>query len=124
MGLKTDKLCMECKTPLIGRIDKKFCNYMCRNSYNNNINKDANEYVRKVNVILRKNRRVLSFFLKGNNKTKTTKEQLLLNGFNFYYYTNVYKTKQGKTYFFVYELGYLELEDEQYALVKKEEYVK
>ena len=43
---------MECQTPLIGRIDKKFCNDMCRNSYNNNINKDANEYVRKVNVIL------------------------------------------------------------------------
>ena len=62
--------------------------------------------------------------LNGNNKTKTTKEQLLLNGFNFYYYTNVYQTQQGKTYYFVYELGYLELEYEQYALVKKEEYVK
>lgn len=124
MVLKTEKLCLECQTLLIGRIDKKFCNDMCRNTYNNLLNKDSNEYVRKVNVILRKNRRILSSILKGNNKSKSNKEQLLLNGFNFYYYTNVYKTKQANTYYFVYELGYLELEDEQYALVKKEEYVK
>ena len=118
------KLCLECKKPLIGRVDKKFCNDMCRNVYNNKINKDANDYVRKVNVILRKNRRILSSLMQGADKGKSTKEQLLLNGFNFYYYTNMYKTKQGKIYYFVYELGYLELEDEKYALVKKQEYVK
>jgi hypothetical protein len=124
MGLKSDKLCLECDRPLIGRVDKKFCNDMCRNSYNNLINKDANEYVRKVNVILRKNRRILSSLMNGSDKEKATKEQLLLNGFNFYYYTNIYQTKQGKKYFFNYELGYLELEEEQFALVKKQDYVK
>ena len=55
---------------------------------------------------------------------KTTKEQLLLNSFNFYYYTNIYKNKQGKKYFFNYELDYLELEEEQFTLLKKQEYVK
>tara|TARA_Y100000385_G_scaffold252287_1_gene275648 strand:+ start:92 stop:457 length:366 start_codon:yes stop_codon:yes gene_type:complete len=120
----SEKLCIECGQPLIGRVDKKFCNDLCRNSFNNRINKDANEYVRKVNVILRKNRRILSNLMNGKDKTKTTKEELLLNGFNLYYYTNLYKTKQGKTYYFVYELGYLELEDEQFALVKKQEYVR
>tara|TARA_B100000963_G_C22616683_1_gene667698 strand:+ start:320 stop:613 length:294 start_codon:yes stop_codon:yes gene_type:complete len=97
---------------------------MCRNSYNNKINKDANEYVRKVNVILRKNRRILSRLMDGKEKSKSTKEELLLNGFNFYYYTNLYSTKKGKNYYFVYELGYLELDEEQFALVKKQEYVK
>jgi hypothetical protein len=107
----------------MGRADKKFCNDQCRNSFNNNLNKDANEYVRRVNVILRKNRRILSKLMPGE-KSRTTKEQLLLRGFNFYYYTNIYKTKQGKTYYFVYELGYLELENEDYALVRKQDYVK
>ena len=74
----SDKLCLECEKSLIGRIDKKFCNDMCRNSYNNNLNKAANEYVRKVNVILRKNRRILSSLTKGSDKGKATKEQLLL----------------------------------------------
>ena len=87
------------------------------------LNKDANDYVRRVNVILRKNRRILSKLMPGD-KSRTTKEQLLIRGFNFYYYTNIYKTKQGKTYFFVYELGYLELENEDYALVRKQDYVK
>ena len=117
------KNCLECEELLIGRVDKKFCNDQCRNSFNNKINKDANDYVRKVNVILRKNRRILISLMNGD-KGKASKEQLLLNGFNFYYYTNIYTTKQGKTYYFIYELGYLELEDEQYALVKKQEYVK
>jgi hypothetical protein len=115
--------CLECGTSLMGRVDKKFCNDQCRNSYNNRLNKDANDYVRRVNVILRKNRRILSKLMPGE-KARTTKEKLLLNGFNFYYYTNIYRTKQGKTYYFVYELGYLELEDEQYALVRKQDYVK
>ena len=100
MGLKSDKLCLECETLLIGRVNKKFCNDMCRNSYNNIINKYANEYVRKVNVILRKNRRILSSLMNSSNKVKATKEQLLLNGFNLYYYTNIYDTKQSKKYYF------------------------
>ena len=124
IGLKSDKLCLECETPLIGRVDKKFYNKMCRNSYNNILNKDANEYVRKVNVILIKNRRILSYLMNDSEKVKATKEQLLLNGFNFYYYTNIYETKQAKKYYFNYELGYLELEEEQYAQVKKQDYVK
>ena len=118
-----EKECLECGTKLMGRVDKKFCNDQCRNSHNNNLNKDANEYVRRVNVILRKNRRILSKLMPGD-KARTTKEHLLLRGFNFYYYTNIYKTKQGKTYYFIYELGYLELENEDYALVRKQDYVK
>ncbi len=121
--MSKDNLCLECNSILIGRIDKKFCNDLCRNAYNNKLNKVANDYVRKVNVILRKNRRILAQLMDGKNKTKTTKEQLLLNGFNFYYYTNVYETKQDKTYYFVYELGYLELDDEKFALVIKDSYV-
>ena len=35
MGLKSYKIYIECETPLIGIIDKKFCNNMSRNSYNN-----------------------------------------------------------------------------------------
>ena len=119
MGLKSKKLYLECETPLVGKVDKKFCNDMCRNSYNNLINKDANEYVRKVNVILRQDRRILSSLMNGSDKGKANKEQLLLNCFNFYYYTNICQTKQGKKYYFNYELGYLELEEEQFGLVKK-----
>lgn len=117
------KKCLECNTPLMGRIDKKFCNDSCRNAYNNKHKREAGFYERKVNSILRKNKRILAK-LNPKEKSKTTKEELLFNGFNFYYFTNIYQTKQGKTYYFVYDYGYLELENDEYALVKKKDYVK
>lgn len=121
--MTTQKTCLECDTLIRGRIDKKFCNDTCRNSFNNKNKRDAGFYERKVNAILRKNKRILEQ-LTPREKAKTTKEELLFNGFNFYYFTNIYQTKQGKTYYFVYDYGYLELDNEEYALVKKKEYVK
>ena len=118
----SERLCLECGTKLFGRIDKKFCNDNCRSVFNNKTNKITDDYFRKVNSILRKNRRILEKY-NPNEKSKISKEKLLLNGFNFYYYTNIYTTKQGKTYYFVYEHGYLELENEEYALVRKLDYI-
>ncbi len=114
--------CLECGTRLMGRIDKKFCNDQCRSVYNNRENRISGDYFRKVNTILRKNRKILEKLMVGE-KSKTTKEKLLINGFNFYYYTNIYSTQQGKQYYFVYELGYLELDNEEYAMVRKKDYV-
>ena len=118
------KQCLECDEPLFGRVDKKFCNDQCRNAYNNRVNKTTNDFVRHVNLILRKNRKIIASLLDGKEKSITTKEDLLLHGFNFNYFTNTYKTKQDKVYYFVYELGYLTLENDQYALVVKNDYVK
>jgi len=122
MSTTQERVCLECGSAVYGRVDKKFCNDNCRSVYNNKASKITDEYFRKVNNILRKNRRIL-LALNPDETTKTTKEKLLIEGFNFYYYTNVYKTKQGKTYYFVYEMGYLELENEEYALVRKKDYI-
>jgi hypothetical protein len=61
------------------------------------------------------------FNTKGRSRVHRNK--LIELGMNFDYFTNIYKTKAGKTYFFCYDQGYLELEDDYYALVVKEEYV-
>ncbi len=114
--------CLECGEEIEGRVDKKFCSDQCRNTYNNRLNSDSINYVRKVNAILRKNRRVLSI-LNPNGKTKVSKSQLASEGFNFDYFTNVYQTKQGKTYYFCYDQGFLKLDEDLYALVVKQEYV-
>lgn len=111
--------CLDCEETLIGRVDKKFCNDLCRNNYNNKINKDVNNLVRNINNILRRNRRILAEFT-PNGKAKITKEKLILKGFNFSFYTSIYTTKTGNTYYFCYEYGYLHLEDDYLALVKNE----
>ena len=44
-------------------------------------------------------------------------------GFKFSYFTNIYETQAGKKYYFCYDQGYLELDNDWYALVVKKEYV-
>ncbi len=120
--MTVERICLECSYKLTGRKDQKFCCDQCRNTFNNRINEDANNYVRRVNHILRKNRRILE---KCNPSGKVTVDGLRLaeEGFNFHYYTNVYETKKGSIYFFCYDYGYLKLENDQYMLVQKQDYV-
>ena len=112
------KTCLECGEKVIGRIDKKFCGDYCRNVYNNNLNKDSRNLIRNVNNKLRKNYRILEK-LNPNEKTRSSKSRLLANGFDFQYFTSIYTTKSGNVYYFVYDQGYLPLEGDYYALVKR-----
>ena len=114
------RTCLECDTEIRGRIDKKFCSDYCRNAYNNKLNKDSKNLVRNINNRLRKNYRILDSFQLKEGKTRTTKNRLLDKGFDFDYITNLYTTKKGSTYFFVYDLGYLPLENDYYMIVKRE----
>lgn len=117
-----EKNCLECREPLRGRTDKKFCSDQCRNSYNNEHNSYSNNYIRNVNNTLRKNRRILAE-LTPDSKSKVNKNKLLEKGFNFNYYTNVYTTQKGTIYYFCYDYGYLQIENNYFALVLKKEYV-
>ncbi len=114
-----EKKCLECDEKIIGREDKKFCSDGCRNSYNNKINKDSTNYMRNINNKLRKNYRILCELNIGG-KSKTTKLKMTSKGFDFEYFTNILQTKTGNTYYFLYDQGYMELDNEYYILVKKE----
>jgi predicted nucleic acid-binding Zn ribbon protein len=114
-----EKKCPECGELIKGRIDKKFCSDLCRNAYNNKQNSDTTNYMRSVNNILRKNRRLLHEKVEnGNGKANVHKDKLQEKGFNFKHITHTYKTKKGDTYYFCYEYGYLPLEKDFYFLVK------
>jgi hypothetical protein len=113
------KNCLECHEKIVGREDKKFCSDGCRNAYNNKMNKDHTNLMRNINNKLRKNYRVLSE-LNPEGKTKTTKNKLISKGFDFDLMTSVYTTKTGNTYYFVYDQGYMAVENEGFVLVKKE----
>ena len=114
-----EKSCLECADKIVGREDKKFCSDSCRNAYNNKINKDSTNYMRNVNNRLRKNYRILCE-LNKDDKSKTTRMKLLAKGFDFDYFTNILSTKTGNSYRFVYDQGYLVLENDFYMLVKKD----
>ena len=114
------KKCPECGDRIVGRIDKKFCSDACRNAYNNRINKDSKNLIRNTNNRLRKNYRTLEE-LNPNKKTKCSRAKLIEKGFDFSYFTSIYTTKVGTIYYFVYDQGYLPLEGDYYALVKRDD---
>ncbi|MFN6038341.1 MAG: hypothetical protein ACK452_07730 [Bacteroidota bacterium] len=116
MAIKKRK-CPECGEEFHGRVDKKFCSDQCRNTFNNRNNSDVTNYVRNINRILKKNRRILES-LNPEGKAKSSRKKLSELGFNFSYFTNILKTQKGATYYFCYEYGYLELENDYFFLVK------
>ena len=116
-----EKKCLECGISFKGRIDKKFCSDQCRISFNNKLNSDGNNYVRNVNNILRKNRRIL-LALNPDGKSRVPREKMRSKGFDFKYFTSTYTTKEGAQYFYCYEQGYLPIEKEQCLLVIKKDF--
>jgi predicted nucleic acid-binding Zn ribbon protein len=110
--------CLECSEKIVGREDKKFCTDGCRNAFNNKINKDSNNFMRTINNRLRRNYRILSE-LNAGGKARTTKSKMIGKGFDFEFFTNILQTRNGNTYYFLYDQGYMPLSNETYILVRK-----
>lgn len=117
-----ERFCLSCSKSLKGRTDKKFCDDYCRNAYNNRQNSDQNNYVRNINNILRKNRRILETSIPaGEGMAKVFKVKLANQGFNFKYHTHQYMNKKGDTYYFCYEYGFLPLEGDRVLIVQRKD---
>jgi hypothetical protein len=78
--------------------------------------------VRNINNLLRRNRRILEKLCPGE-KSKSTLGEMKNEGYNFKYFTNMYETKKGLSYYFCYDYGYFLLNDEETMIVKRKEYV-
>jgi len=79
----------------------------------------GNNYIRKINGILKKNRNILSEMNPGG-KTRVHQSTVIRKGFDFTYITSRYITKKGTVYYFCYDQGYLPLENNYYMLVRKQ----
>jgi predicted nucleic acid-binding Zn ribbon protein len=114
--------CMECGKPLVGRIDKKFCNDQCRFQYNNKKKRVHEAAILNINQQLRKNRTIIKSL---NPVGKTTVRRSLLKnmGFSFEFFTHIYRTEKGLTYYFNYDYGYTLIEDEKIVLVTYQRYM-
>lgn len=113
------RMCLACGEPVIGRSDKRFCHDACRNAYNNKRNSLPNSFVRKINDILKRNRQVLGRVLGKEKIQKVSREKLLSKGFDFDFFTNQLSNAKGQIYFFVYEYGYLPLDEEVFLVVRQ-----
>jgi hypothetical protein len=122
--MKRRELCMQCGEKLVGRLDKRFCDAQCRNSYNNKIKRESERQIIEINRILRRNRKILKQF-NPEGKTTVRKEYLQKLDFNFDFHTHTFTTTNNNTYKFCYEYGYLEIEDgEKVLIVNQQPYMR
>jgi hypothetical protein len=101
--------CLECGHRISGRVDKKFCNDHCRTAWHNKLQGDQNNYMRSVNTILRRNRRILADL--STSGTKKVEPRILKRlGFEFDYFTHLQR-KKGCAWHYCYEHGYALVEN-------------
>lgn len=118
--MNESKKCIECGRELFGRADKKYCSDSCRSANNNkNVSVNSN-LIRTINRRLAKNRSILDR-LNPEEMTKTHRDKLVKEGFDFKYHTHTYVNKEKKTYYFCYDLGYLMLGNDFMLIVRRKE---
>ncbi|MBA9079765.1 MULTISPECIES: hypothetical protein [Rufibacter] len=120
----TSRTCRHCGSTLVGRADKKYCSDQCRALAGNarKLVEKGQRFMRDINTKLKKNRDLLRL-ASPEGKTTLRRQVLELNGFDFGYFTHLYRTKQGNTYYFCYDYGYLLLPEEKMLIVNWQPYM-
>jgi len=111
--------CKICSKEIHGRSDKKFCSVRCKNYYHTNLRRVTNVAVFDINKILHRNRSILLEVI-GINKfqTKISRRILDKKKFNFKYHTHININSQNKTYYFVYDIAWMQFSDDEILIIK------
>ena len=121
-----NRLCLNCKSELHGRVDKKYCSEYCKSNFNYELNKNkAVSLFKSIDQQLKLNRRLLRDFNKAGKST-VRMEKIVAAGFNPKYFTHYWKNKKGDVYLFCYEFGFLkrtENNKSKYILVEWQDYM-
>ncbi|MFD2513226.1 hypothetical protein ACFSRY_05065 [Pontibacter locisalis] len=109
---------------MAGRSDKKFCSDQCRAAAGNRrkISDEGEQLMRQVNATLRRNRHLLKQ-ASPLGKTTIRRTALELHGFDFRHFTHLYRARNGNTYHFCYDYGYMLLEEEKMLIVNWQQYM-
>ena len=112
--------CLYCHTEIKGRSDKKFCDSNCRSAYHNQTPKSDEQYIRKINKQLRKNRSALRTAC-PLGKATVRKSFLLSLGMDFRYHTHSWLSNSGITYYFCYDYGFAQVQDKLKVLIVQQQ---
>lgn len=108
--------CLTCNNALFGRNGKKFCHSQCRSHYHNEQNTAMRKLYYRTNRILKRNHQILEKYIeKGKRKIK--KQELMELGFRFDYHTHVMVLEETAAYYFCYNQGWQESEEDWLILI-------
>ena len=125
MNNLSPKSCLQCEKPLVGRADKKFCDAYCRNSYNNQHKAQDEHFMQEINSRIRRNRRILKD-LSPEGKATVRKEVLDKMGYDFRYFSSVFKTTDNRAYYLVYDYAFSPIFEkgvEKALIVQRQDYM-
>ncbi|MDB5230474.1 MAG: hypothetical protein JWN76_1279 [Chitinophagaceae bacterium] len=111
--------CLFCGDRIQGRSDKKYCDDGCRNAANNNAKMETHKAIRDIDLILKKNRKILKELLGDKEYKILSKEKLEKKGYNQQHYTH-HKTARttGNVFTFCYDYGFRIRDDGSYNIVR------
>ncbi len=113
--------CRQCGETLKGRRDKKFCDDQCRSQFNNVMYRENAALMRGIDRILKRNRKILEFFLRHHARRSVPLQSLTAAGLHPEFFTHTMPLKNGAVYRFCYEFGYMISKGQQAVLIKKED---
>ncbi|MEX2380665.1 MAG: hypothetical protein WD530_07965 [Vicingaceae bacterium] len=112
--------CKICKKELKGRADKLFCSIECKNYYHVGLRKVTNKAAKIIDKTLHRNHSIILEILGKNSSQKKIKRTVLTNKkFNFKYHTHFNINSKGKTYYFLYDIAWMEFSDDEVLIVRK-----
>lgn len=118
-----EKLCLYCEKPInlrVGRKDRRFCDEVCKNKYHNTKTWTEEQEIKRIQLLLKKNRRILKKMFARKDKDEISKERLLKEGFDFTYHTHFVYTKHKPNYQYTvcFDYAYRQVEGDKYKIVK------
>lgn len=117
------KFCENSINLLKGRKDRLFCDETCKNRYHNTQIYEEQQEIKRVQLILKRNRRVLKKMFVRKDRDLLDKIVLLKEGFEFDYHTHFVTSKIKKNQFtFCFDYGYRSVGEDRYKVIKAFEY--
>ena len=116
--------CLYCGKELKGRLDKKFCDAYCRNTYNNETKRPHEQFIREVNMITRRNRRILRH-LCPQGKAVVRKEVLDQLKYDYRFFSGIHRTRSA-IYYLCYDYGFAPFVEngvERATIIQRQEYM-
>lgn len=102
-----ERYCLDCGSPIRGRADKKFCGDACRSSHYYHQHLDASAEIRRINIYLRKNYRILDEMAASKTDVTIPFSQLRELGFIPHYLTSVEVAADGAVWNLCYNYAWL-----------------